>query len=264
MKKIFSFLLLLLFLSALIEAQELSAYEYLVKGNNKFSSEDYSGAIIDYSNSLLQDSLESAGQFDNDSLKTVILSKDTIKINKTDVYYYIAASKTHMGSFNEALSYYNKLISIDSNYTNVFYNRGVVKFYLKDYKGALSDFDISIIRQPSLIESHEAKTIIRMRDKKYESVIVEAGAGIAKSSIEYNLYYYRGLAKFYLYNYSEAVEDFNLAIENKPDFDKAYYNRGLSFYRLSKYSEACLDWEKADNLGYNKAGETLNELCKQR
>ena len=58
-------------------------------------------------------------------------------------------------------------------------------------------------------------------------------------------YCYRGLAKYRLKNYSEAIADCDQALQLKPDYTQAYCLRGLAKYRLKNYSEAIADHDQA-------------------
>ena len=83
----------------------------------------------------------------------------------------------------------------------------------------------------------------------------------------YQAYYNKGLAKYYLadnkkenkeeYNklMNEAIEDYNKAIELNPNLSEAYNNRGIVKSKLGNYKEAIEDFNKAIELNpdYYKA-----------
>lgn len=48
-----------------------------------------------------------------------------------------------------SLSYLDTVISIDDTYRNCYYNRGNLKNMMLDYKGAIEDLNIAIIRKPN-------------------------------------------------------------------------------------------------------------------
>jgi len=55
----------------------------------------------------------------------------------------------------------------------------------------------------------------------------------------------RGLLYQEQKKYREAIEDFNKAIELKPDYGQAYYNRGNAYYDLGIYNKAIEDFSKS-------------------
>ncbi len=64
----------------------------------------------------------------------------------------------------------------------------------------------------------------------------------------YEPYFYRGLAKFYLEDYSGAERDCTEAIERGPFFPSSYQVRGLSRLNLGKYQLATEDYTKSASL----------------
>ena len=58
----------------------------------------------------------------------------------------------------------------------------------------------------------------------------------------------RGKAKYKLGKYQDAIEDYNKAIELKPDYVDAYYNRGIAKANLGKFQEAIEDCNKVIEL----------------
>ena len=74
---------------------------------------------------------------------------------------------------------------------------------------------------------------------------------------DYNwlVYNNRGIAYYDLGNYKQAIEDYNRAIEIKPDYADAYYNRGIAYNGLGNYRQAIEDYNRAIEIkpGYAKA-----------
>jgi hypothetical protein len=64
---------------------------------------------------------------------------------------------------------------------------------------------------------------------------------------DYNwlIYYNRGRAYQGLGNYRQAIEDYDRAIEIKPDYANAYYNRGHAYQGLGNYRQAIEDYGRA-------------------
>jgi len=79
---------------------------------------------------------------------------------------------------------------------------------------------IGIWRDPITLWSHEIK-------------IFPESAYVAYSN--------RGIVYFDLKNYTQAINDFNKAIELNPQYVKAYYNRGVAYNSLGMYEQALND-----------------------
>ena len=62
-------------------------------------------------------------------------------------------------------------------------------------------------------------------------------------------------------NYATAIEDFNKSIELNPNYGLAYSRRGSAKFNLNNKTGACADWNKAVELGYDKAQSLIDENC---
>lgn len=61
----------------------------------------------------------------------------------------------------EALRDFNKIILLNPDYTDIFYNRGIVRGKLGDPKGAIEDFNKAIELNPSLGEAYFNRGLIK-------------------------------------------------------------------------------------------------------
>lgn len=59
----------------------------------------------------------------------------------------------------------------------------------------------------------------------------------------YEPYFYRGVAKFYLDDYSGTIHDCTEAIQRNPYFPNSYELRGLAYINMDKFTEAIQDYK---------------------
>ena len=64
----------------------------------------------------------------------------------------------------------------------------------------------------------------------------------------YEPYFYRGVAKFYLDDYSGAIRDCSEAIRRNPYFPSSYELRGLAHINLDQFVEAAADYQIATDM----------------
>ena len=130
-------------------------------------------------------------------------------------------------SLNVAVESYTEAIKIDPEFKEAYFNRGIVKHDLKDYKGALTDFTKVIELDPE----------------------------------DTAAYCYRGILKNILKNYNGAIDDFNKALRLNPGFADAYLYRGMANIKMGQKENGCLDLRKALELGSEVASEAIKKYC---
>ena len=109
------------------------------------------------------------------------------------------------------------------------YILSISKYSLKDYNGAMADFNMTI------------------------------GLKTTYSSA----YTWRGTTYFAQAKDDNAIADFNKALELNPNDSQAFHFRGLSKSYKKDVTGACADLKKANTLGYAKSQAELDKLgCK--
>jgi tetratricopeptide (TPR) repeat protein len=193
MKKYIFYILavIVLFLCNIATAQ--TTYDYNKSGNAKYQNGDYEGAIQDYNKAIelaISDTLKLS-----DTIVVELLKKIDLKIGLSESYSFRGNSKSVLKDYRGAIQDYNKAIELHSveDFDHTLYNRGIAKGSLQDYKG--------------------------------------------------------------------AIDDLNKAIIITPKFPDAWYGRATIKYYLKDKEGACLDWSKAGELGYSKAYDAIKEYC---
>ncbi len=149
-------------------------------------------------------------------------------------YYNQGRLKSDEGDRQTAINLYSKAIS---NYpmedtdakAEAYYNRGLNKRYLKDIKGAITDYTEAIKLRPGYVKAYNN----------------------------------RGYARLVLEDFSGAILDFNATIKfdnyNTEFSNMALGNRGIA--KLSLGQEGCEDLRKAIQLGNKSVGNVFKEYC---
>ena len=175
------------------------------------------------------------------------------------------------GWYKDAVDYYNKAIGIKPNESIIYFNRGVSKYSLKDYKGAIADFEYTIYLNPndnvaksflSMAKEGAEKNSLHLQNnsskqkaKSFKTVkspikytypkynIIQPIKPIKKLS--YEDYYNSGIKKLNEKKYQTAILDFTNSIKLNPNYINSYINRGWAYFELKKYDESIEDFNSA-------------------
>ena len=165
-----------------------------------------------------------------------------------------------------SLSLLDDVIEKNSNAYSQIINRGMAKNALRDYKGAIEDFNKAIENSPRNVKAYFSRGLTKSTLGDFHGAIEDYN-----KALEYNpnfglAFNNRGLAKSNLGDKKGALEDFNKAIETSPKFSDAFYNRGALKSALGDKTGALNDYNTAieynpqnslifNNRGYLKASQ---------
>jgi len=143
--------------------------------------------------------------------------------------YYLnkAINRAGEGDFEGAISELNAALLYVVDDPNIYFNRGLAKYYLEDYTSSIEDLSIAI----ELNSSHE-------------DALNQRGIIYSKNN-----------------EYSLAEADFDHAIKFYPDNSKAYYNKGINYLLKGNSVEACRLLEIAKDKGDEKAAGVIEQYC---
>ncbi|MBS1594478.1 MAG: hypothetical protein JST90_09135 [Bacteroidetes bacterium] len=154
---------------------------------------------------------------------------DQERFHKTDPAFYSwrADGRQFLGDYIESIQDYTKSISLDASNWRTYYDRGVSKSKLFDYRGAISDFNIAA--------QHE---------HNYPKLFKE-----------------RAYAKFRLKDLNGTIDDCTKLINLESENSYGYYLRGGAELLLNYKDLGCTDLSKAGELGFTAAYGMIQEYC---
>ncbi len=143
--------------------------------------------------------------------------------------------------------------------TEAHYSLGVEKFSVKDYAGAIVDFDKVIERNPEYVRAYYERGRAQARLGNYANGITALTQVIKMAPEDADAYHGRGTIEAILGNYADAILDLDKAIELDAAHPIAYINRGAVKVELGEseathgnakeaqrlYEEAVTDCDKA-------------------
>jgi len=164
-----------------------------------------------------------------------ITKKDILDISKK--YYEEGLKYFSNQKYNEAISSFNRALTLNPDIIPAYCKRGLSYFFNRDYEKAISDFSRAI------------------------EMDLKGSCGDENKGSAYN---YRGNAYFSKGKYDMAITDFTKAIELNPNYAYNYNSRGSAYYNSGEYDMAIKDYNMAIKLGpklaaaYNNRGTAYN------
>ena len=171
-----------------------------------------------------------------------------------DPYYSRGIAKEQLKDFNGALVDYNIYIEFKPDHFEALFNRAVLRYRLGQYALAKSDFE-KLIGMPQ----GETSTVFFRQDAFASSV---NKIFTTQGSNNAYLYNYLGLAETNLADFNKAIEHFSLAIQAQTGEADYYANRGLAKEKSGRTNEARDDYRMALklNIHHEVAKHNLSSL----
>lgn len=146
-------------------------------------------------------------------------------------------------NFVAAEKSYSEAITCDNKYVSVYIDRGIIRCnFLNDSIGGLADFNKALELNPNEFSVYYYRGMYRRKMKQYTSALNDYNKAIEGNKTFSNAYYERGL--LYMNNfkkYEDAVSDFSTCLRLDPAATDVYEQRANAYNALGKYAEALSD-----------------------
>lgn len=196
-------------------------------------------------------------------------SNSTSKENTNSSVNYVQLAMEHFQKKEYALAVRNfsKHLENDKNNTDVIMWRAMAKGELKDYYGAISDYDKVIelnsnypmqYNKIAMVYNNKAYTYVKQKQYSKALPFVEKALELDKS--DWHFWDTRGEIYLNLDQYEKALSDLNKAIKIEKHYN-SYYLRGLTQIKLGNKEKGCRDLSKSGELGNADAYEAINQNC---
>lgn len=162
-----------------------------------------------------------------------------------DKYFQLGYTKYEEKDYIKAIDYYTRCITLNPNYKEAYYNRGLSCTALTQYKRAINDFLKAVELDKDYIFAYYSLGTCYTNSDDPETAVINYTKAIELDPDYSAAYYDRGIAFFRLEKYDEAIADNSKAIELVPEYTNAFINRGLSYDKQKKYQLALNDYISA-------------------
>jgi tetratricopeptide (TPR) repeat protein len=181
---------------------------------------------------------------------TAVIAQDA-----TPNYLELGITQNKTGNYADALR--NFSIEIEKNIANPnpvsFYNRGFAKYNLKDFRGAILDFDKAIELKPTYFEAFIARGQSYSMQDNHKVAMNDYNEAIRLNPLEATAYFSRGISKMKLQNFRGGLSDFNKSLELNPEYAPGLASRGESKVKLGDFKGSLEDFDKAITINPKRA-----------
>ena len=147
--------------------------------------------------------------------------------------------------YTEAIQRLNIAISAKPDNFDGYFLRGVAKYSLGDYRGAIDDFSRTLEIHPLYVRALQYRGISHAQLANYNDALDDYRAAIKLDPFDADIYFSSGATFLHLKKYEEAIKDYDMALIIQPNFSLAYVNRGMAKSLLKQYDDALNDLNKA-------------------
>ena len=163
------------------------------------------------------------------------------------------------GKYQDAISYYDKALSINSSNINALYNKGLALDQLGKLDDAISNYDKVLAITPNDTSSLYNKAYDLDSLGKYDEAISYYDMVLGITPNDTSSLNNIGLDLDNLGRYDEALQYYDKVIALSPNDTNALYNEGVAFDSLGKHDKAIIEYEKVLSIDPANVG-ALNKL----
>ncbi len=165
-------------------------------------------------------------------------------------YNNLGFCKNEIGDYYGAISNLNSAINMTSNNVLPYAHRGNAKFELTDYEGAIEDYTTYLT-----YDSTDARVLNRRGLSYYYSYNPEAAyadyyRALSIDTLFAEVHFNLGLLNNYVESYPDAVDNFLMVYDLKPEIIDLSYYLSQSYMGLDEFQKA-IDVLESDSLTYS-------------
>lgn len=166
--------------------------------------------------------------------------------------HFITKGQTELQQekYVDAIKSLNTAVLSKKDAFEAYFLRGIAKFSLGDYRGAVTDFTKTVKLHPLYSRAYQYRGISYDRLLDYAHAISDYDKALEIDPFNHEIFLARGDTKMHLHDYEGAIEDFSSSLNIKRNTSSAWLNRGVAKHLINKNEEALEDINKAINLDY--------------
>jgi len=178
-----------------------------------------------------------------------------------EILQYRAGIYAKMGKSGEAIADYSNLLFMHPDSFNIYLKRANIYRTRREYAKAIQDIKTYMHYFPQDQEAGSLGGEISYEAGRFTETLTFLNPLLKNEKGDKSLFVSRGLTYYNLHSFTQAENDFSMALDLDPDDPNIYFNRGRTRLALKKTKKACYDFRKAYNIGNRNSLEYLQKYC---
>lgn len=163
-------------------------------------------------------------------------------VNSRGIAWYDA------GDFGRAIADFDRVIELNPDHADAFYNRGIAWSAKGDVERAIADYGAAIRLQPGHVRALNNRGDLLDRKGEYDRAIADYSKAIGLKPDYVLAVFNRGNAWHHKREFDRAIADYTAAIRLDPGLAGAYVARGTAWAAKGDPDRAIADYDKAIRL----------------
>jgi protein O-mannosyl-transferase len=173
-----------------------------------------------------------------------------LQSNFPDVFHNRGLIYEGAGELRAAFDDYNRAIGIDPDFAYPYCSRGNIYAYIGDTLAAMRDYTKAIELNPRFALAYSNRGYISALLGDLDSAMRDLNEAVKLNPLNPDMYFRRAYIFSLLPNHQAALDDYSRCIGLDPEDAEAYWHRGYARMHLGDSTGATEDWRQAMALGY--------------
>ena len=184
--------------------------------------------------------------------------------NQPLLFNFAGACYSQIGPVDNAISCFEKAITLKSDYAEAYYNLGVALQKIKQTDKALKNYQKATSIKHAYPQAHNNAGLIEMNNGDYESAIKSLEWAVAYNPNYAEAFNNLGATYQEIMNYDDALKQVKKATVIDPKYALAHNNLGILFQMLGFQENALESYSKAIeiNSNYAEAHKNISSIKK--
>ena len=165
-----------------------------------------------------------------------------------DALQLLGTLATQKGEWENAIYYFEKSLTVNNKYPNVYFNQGIVYQKLSKLDAAIVSYNKAIALKPDYSEAYCNKGVVLKELKRFEEALTSLDTSIQLNPQNAQAYSNLGMVLKELHSLVPALINCNKAIILSPDSAEAHYNRACVLKEMNYLDAALTSFNDAIDL----------------